>query len=86
MCREFGLTCDHILEVDVVTADGELRVVNKDQHPVCENGMKRERLRAGQRVAGVEEREEEERREDARRVGKRKSVRLINLFRICFGE
>ena len=28
--------------MDVVTADGELRVVNKDQHPVCENGMKRE--------------------------------------------
>jgi len=26
------LTCDHILEVDMVTADGELRVVNKDQN------------------------------------------------------
>eukprot|EP00026_Physarum_polycephalum_P006272 Phypoly_transcript_06314.p1 GENE.Phypoly_transcript_06314~~Phypoly_transcript_06314.p1 ORF type:complete len:379 (+),score=46.83 Phypoly_transcript_06314:531-1667(+) len=33
LCREFGLTCDHILEVDLITADGELRVVNKDQHP-----------------------------------------------------
>lgn len=40
LCREFGLTCDHILEVDLVTADGELRVVNKDQYPDLFWGIK----------------------------------------------
>lgn len=32
--RQYGLTVDHILEVDLVTYDGSLLVVNKDNHPV----------------------------------------------------
>ena len=31
--RKYGLTCDNLLSVDIVTADGELRVTNADQYP-----------------------------------------------------
>lgn len=32
--RMFGLTCDHLLSVDIVTADGQLRVASKTQNEV----------------------------------------------------
>ena len=31
--RRFGLTLDNVLEVDIITADGELRRANKDENP-----------------------------------------------------
>lgn len=31
-CREHGLACDNLREVDIVTADGELRTASEDEH------------------------------------------------------
>ena len=33
LARRFGWTVDNLAEVEVVTADGQLRIANRDQHP-----------------------------------------------------
>jgi FAD/FMN-containing dehydrogenase len=33
LTRRFGWTADNLAEVQVVTADGQLRTVSRDQHP-----------------------------------------------------
>jgi len=33
LTRRFGWTVDNLVEVEVVTADGEIRTANRDQHP-----------------------------------------------------
>lgn len=33
LMNKYGLTCDNLLSVDVVTADGQLLTVSKDEHP-----------------------------------------------------
>ena len=33
LARRFGFTVDNLAEVEVVTADGQVRIANRDQHP-----------------------------------------------------
>jgi FAD/FMN-containing dehydrogenase len=33
LARRFGWTVDNLAEVEIVTADGQLRIANRDQHP-----------------------------------------------------